>query len=111
IPVGTHSFHIRACNSYGVWDRDGIVYGVTEQPFLYETTLFRVAALGVFGLLVAGTYRFRIRQIAGRINARFDERLAERTRLARELHDTMLQTIQGSKLITDDALDHTEDPV
>ena len=111
IPVGTHSFHIRACNSYGVWDRDGIVYGVTEQPFLYETTLFRVAALGVFGLLVAGTYRFRIRQIAGRINARFDERLAERTRLARELHDTMLQTIQGSKLIADDALDHTDDPV
>ena len=111
IPIGTQSFHIRACNSDGVWDREGIVYGVTEQPFLYETTLFRVAALGVFGLLVAGTYRFRIRQIAGRINARFDERLAERTRLARELHDTMLQTIQGSKLIADDALDHTDDPV
>jgi signal transduction histidine kinase len=35
----------------------------------------------------------------------FDERLAERTRLARELHDTLLQTIQGSKMVADDALE------
>jgi len=39
------------------------------------------------------------------MSARFDERLAERTRIARDLHDTLLQTIQGSKLVADDALD------
>jgi signal transduction histidine kinase len=38
------------------------------------------------------------------MSARFDERLAERTRLARELHDTLLQTIQGTKMIADEAL-------
>ncbi|HEY6303606.1 MAG TPA: histidine kinase [Terriglobales bacterium] len=37
------------------------------------------------------------------MSARFDERLAERTRIARELHDTFLQTVQGSKLVVDDA--------
>jgi signal transduction histidine kinase len=39
----------------------------------------------------------------------FDERLAERTRMARDLHDTLLQTIQGSKLVADDALDSSTD--
>jgi signal transduction histidine kinase len=43
------------------------------------------------------------------MSARFDERLAERTRIARDLHDTVLQTIQGSKLVADDALDSCSD--
>src|ERR1700736_2856798 len=41
----------------------------------------------------------------------FDERLAERTRMARDLHDTLLQTIQGSKLVADNALDSSTDPI
>jgi signal transduction histidine kinase len=41
----------------------------------------------------------------------FDERLAERARMARDLHDTFLQTIQGSKLVADDALEPSTDPV
>jgi signal transduction histidine kinase len=44
------------------------------------------------------------------MSARFDERLHERTRMARDLHDTFLQTIQGSKLVADDALDPSTDP-
>jgi PAS domain S-box-containing protein len=65
IPVGAHSFHIRACNRDGVWDRDGIVYSVIQQPFLYETTWFRLSALAVIGLLVAGIHRWRLRQLRG----------------------------------------------
>jgi len=53
----------------------------------------------------------RIRKIATIMSARFDERLAERTRLARELHDTLLQTIQGSKMVADDTLDESADLV
>jgi len=56
-------------------------------------------------------YRLRLRQVANAISARFDERLAERTRLARELHDTFLQTVEGSKLVTDHALERSSDPV
>jgi signal transduction histidine kinase len=44
------------------------------------------------------------------LRIRFDERLEERTRLARELHDTLLQTIQGSKLVADHAQQHLDDP-
>ena len=51
-----------------------------------------------------------MRKVAQAINARFDERLAERTRLAQDLHDTLLQTIQASKMVADDALEATSDP-
>jgi signal transduction histidine kinase len=49
-------------------------------------------------------YRLRVRMIR-------KERLAERTRIAHELQDTMLQTVQGSKLLTDDALEKSNDSV
>ena len=54
-------------------------------------------------------YRWRLRKAARAIRVRFDERLAQRTRTARELHDTMLQTIQGSKFVADDALENSND--
>ena len=53
----------------------------------------------------------RVRQVARAMRDRFDERLGERTRVARELHDTLLQTIQGSNIIADGALlDPSNDP-
>src|SRR6267154_5754008 len=66
------------------------------------------AACGV--LILVSLHKLRLRQIARTISTRFDERLAERTRMARELHDTFLQTIQGSKLVADHALKPSSDP-
>jgi signal transduction histidine kinase/ligand-binding sensor domain-containing protein len=109
LPPGTHAFHVRASNRDGIWDRTGIVYLITQKPFFYQTTWFRVAMIATALLLVIGLYRLRLRQATARLNARFDERLAERTRIARELHDTLLQTIQGSKLVADDALERATD--
>ena len=43
------------------------------------------------------------------VELRMEERVSERTRLARDLHDTLLQTLQGSKLVADDALEHRSD--
>jgi signal transduction histidine kinase len=60
-------------------------------------------------LLVWAIYLFRVRQIARVMGARFDERLAERTQLARDLHDTLLQTIQGGRLVVNDALNKRSD--
>ena len=45
------------------------------------------------------------------IELRLEERVSERTRITRELHDTFLQTIQGSKLVADDALEQSTDPI
>jgi signal transduction histidine kinase len=111
IPPGEHLFHLRACNRDGIWDRVGIVYGIRQQPHVYETNFFRLGTLALLVAIGIGAYRLRVRQIATALQAGFDERLDERTRLARDLHDTLLQTIQGGKLVVDEALDHQSDPI
>jgi signal transduction histidine kinase len=60
-------------------------------PPFWQTTWFRVACMlaGVAGILAL--YRLRMQQLANQLNLRFEERLAERTHIARELHDTLLQ--------------------
>jgi signal transduction histidine kinase len=77
---------------------------------LYETSLFRLAAAAMFALLLAGAYQVRLRRITAHMNARLDERVAERTRLARELHDTLLQTIQASKMVAAEAINDADNP-
>jgi signal transduction histidine kinase/ligand-binding sensor domain-containing protein len=110
LPPGTHALHIRASNRSGIWDRQGVVFTITQQPFFYQTRWF-VAAMWFSGAaLVVGLYRLRVRQMSRLISARFDERLAERTRVARELHDTLLQTMQGSKMVAENALTNRSDP-
>ncbi len=104
IPVGVHSFHIRASNGDGVWDPEGVVYNVTQKPFFYQTVTFRLAAVMAGLLLLVGLYQLRLRQAAARLNARLEERLAERERIARDLHDTLLQGFQGLILRFHDAM-------
>ncbi len=99
IPPGTHQFHVRASNRDGIWDRAGIVYNIVQQPYFYETAIFRLATVTAGLLLLAGLYRLRLRQAAARLNAHLEGKLAERERIARELHDTLLQGIQGLVLL------------
>lgn len=111
IPVGVHSFHVRATNGDGVWDRKGIIYNITQKPFFYETMGFRLGVVAAGFFVLAGLYQLRLRQAAARLNAIFNERMSERNRLAGELHDTILQTVQATKMIVDNArLNHSEDP-
>jgi ligand-binding sensor domain-containing protein len=104
IPVGVHAFHIRASNGHGVWDREGIVYSVIQKPSFYQTVTFRLAALVAGVLLLVGLYQLRLRQAAAGLSARLEERLAERERIARDLHDTLLQGFQGLILRFHDAM-------
>lgn len=109
IPVGTHALQIRACNRNGIWDRQGVAFSITQQPFFYQTRWFIAAMVALGFLLVFLLYNLRVAQISRMLSARFDERLAERTRVARELHDTLLQTVQGSKIVADHALKNSAD--
>jgi signal transduction histidine kinase/ligand-binding sensor domain-containing protein len=106
---GSYRFRVIASNNDGVWNETGATLDFQVAAAWYQTIWFRsvCAVLGV--LLLWAIYRLRVRQIAGTMKARFDERLAERTRIARDLHDTFLQTIQGSKLVADNALGATTD--
>jgi signal transduction histidine kinase/ligand-binding sensor domain-containing protein len=98
IPHGSYLFHLRASNGYGFWDREGIVYRITQEPFFYETAAFRILMIAAGCMLLTSAYRLRLRQESARIKVRLEERVAERERIARDLHDTLLQGFQGSLL-------------
>jgi len=109
IPPGRYRFRVIACNSDGVWNEVGDVIDLEFAPAWFQTLWFR-AALVVTALMILWTaYRLRLRQISTTLRLRFNERLEERTRLARDLHDTLLQTIQGSQLVAADALNSPDD--
>jgi signal transduction histidine kinase len=95
---GTYRFRVIASNSEGVWNSAEAALPFTIAPAWSQMGSFWVA----IGLLVAGGiwggYRMRLRQLAQQLDVRFEERLAERSRIARELHDTMLQSFQGAVL-------------
>jgi signal transduction histidine kinase/ligand-binding sensor domain-containing protein len=92
---GPYKFLVAACNNSGVWNTQGAELSFVILPAWYQTTVFRLCA-GVFLLLLGyAFYLLRIRQYAAAMKARFEERLDERIRIARELHDTLLQSFHG----------------
>jgi len=95
---GPYRFHVIACNSDGVWNETGAELTFVVSPAYYQTLWFRV----LFTLAVAATlwclYLLRLRQATAQIQARLGERMDERERIARELHDTLLQGFQGLML-------------
>jgi signal transduction histidine kinase len=72
------------------------VYRITQEPFFYETAAFQILMVAAGCILLTGAYRFRLRQESARMKVRLEERVAERERIARDLHDTLLQSFQGS---------------
>ncbi|UWZ85241.1 sensor histidine kinase [Occallatibacter riparius] len=111
LPPGHYQFRVIASNNDGVWNERGAMLAFSIAPTWYQTRAFQAACVVLAALIVWLIYRLRVRYVAKSIAARFDERLAERTRIARDLHDTLLQTIQGSKLVADDALDMPSEPI
>src|SRR5258708_8859463 len=108
---GRYQFRVIASNSDGVWNDVGATLDFSVAPAWHQTNWFRALCLISGGFIICLTYRLRVMRISRAIGARFDDRLAERTRMARDLHDTFLQTIQGSKLVADDALESSTDPI
>jgi ligand-binding sensor domain-containing protein/two-component sensor histidine kinase len=95
IPIGTHAFRIRASNSDGVWDRSGISFAVIQKPYFYQTWWFLAVCIGAFLGLLSAFYHLRVRRLHQRFAMVVEARVDERTRIARELHDTLLQSLHG----------------
>lgn len=92
---GTYRFRVIAANADGVWNRTGATADFEVPPTFFQSGWFRLLALGAIGFLIWLALRIRTLQLSRRIRARMEERLIERERIARELHDTLLQSIQG----------------
>jgi signal transduction histidine kinase/ligand-binding sensor domain-containing protein len=95
LPRGHYRFTVIGSNNDGVWNKEGATMTLSKAPKFYQTLWFRVlcGALGLAALWAA--YRLRLSSITSRMQARLDSALAERERIARDLHDTLLQGVHG----------------
>jgi signal transduction histidine kinase/ligand-binding sensor domain-containing protein len=95
LPPRNYRFRVVACNNSGVWNEAGTFLDLAVAPAYYQTTWFRLSCVAAFLALLGGLYQLRLRQLAREYDIRVEERVGERTRIARELHDSLLQGVQG----------------
>jgi ligand-binding sensor domain-containing protein/signal transduction histidine kinase len=94
LPPRDYRFQVEAATEDGTWDTSTAMWAFTVRPKFYQTRPF-YAVIGLVALVcIAGAWRFRLRIV----QREFSLVLAERTRLARELHDTLLQSMVGVAL-------------
>ena len=91
IGPGSYRFRVIASNADGVWNPEETVVRLEIAPFFWQTWWFRLSVVSTFGLGMLALYRLRLHQVRTHLNRIFEERLAERTQIAQELHDTLLQ--------------------
>jgi signal transduction histidine kinase/ligand-binding sensor domain-containing protein len=96
LPPRNYRFRVIASNNNGVWNETGAIYEFAIAPAYYQTTWFRTSVVAGTLFLLWALYQYRVRQLAHVFDARLDERINERTRVARELHDTLLQSFHGA---------------
>ena len=95
LPPGKYSFRVMACNSDGVWNDNAAKLDFSVSPAYYQTNWFRALCAVFFVALLWGAYQWRVQQLHRQFEMKLDARVSERTRIARELHDTLLQGAHG----------------
>jgi len=91
----SYRFRVIASNNSGVWNEAGDSLDFSIDPVYYQTAWFRVSVVVAFFALLWALYRSRLHQIAREFNANLEGRVDERLRVARDLHDTLLQSFHG----------------
>jgi signal transduction histidine kinase/ligand-binding sensor domain-containing protein len=92
---GDYRFLLKAANRDGVWSQQEAVLPLSIPPSFTQTVWFYLLCVVVVSALGYGLYLLRMRQVIGRMNALLGERLLERERIARALHDNWLQDMHG----------------
>ncbi|KAB2887628.1 MAG: hypothetical protein F9K40_21205, partial [Kofleriaceae bacterium] len=92
---GDYVFRVLATNNDGVWNEVGARIAFSIAPRYYQTPWFAAACVTVAAALLWVAYLLRLRRVSRQIHDRLQERHQERERIARELHDTLLQSVQG----------------
>ena len=92
---GKYRFRVIACNNSGVWNEEGASLDFSIAPAWYQTNWFRMACGATLLLLLWFIYQLRLQQLRHQFSIALDARVNERTRIARDLHDTLLQSFHG----------------
>jgi signal transduction histidine kinase len=95
LPTGTYMFHVQGASRRGPWSEPGAQLRIQILPPWWATRWFRITCLVLILLLVWSVHRYHLHQLTIQFNVRLEERVSERTRIARDLHDTLLQSFHG----------------
>ena len=95
---GTYRFRVIACNNSGVWNEQGDALEFSVDPAFYQTNWFRTLCAVLMLALAWAIYQLRVRQLHREFDLALDARVSERTSIARDLHDTLLQSFHGLML-------------
>jgi signal transduction histidine kinase/ligand-binding sensor domain-containing protein len=98
LPPGKYTFRVIACNNDGVWNEEGATLKFNIAPTFYQTGWFILLCAVAVTCLIWMAYRWRVRWIAAQLDQQFEQRLAERTRIAQDLHDTLLQGVLSASM-------------
>jgi signal transduction histidine kinase len=93
---GRYEFRVMAANNDGVWNEAGALIDFSIAPAFYQTTWFRLLYVAAFLALLWAVYQLRLHRLQREYEVGLEERVGERTRIARELHDTLLQSFHGT---------------
>ncbi|WEK46248.1 MAG: triple tyrosine motif-containing protein [Candidatus Andeanibacterium colombiense] len=103
---GDYRFRVIAANDDGVWNKTGATLAFTIRPTFFESWPFQILCAFAAAALIWLAYALRLRAVTDRLRAHAAERADERERIARELHDTLLQSVQMLTLRFQLALDY-----
>ncbi len=92
---GPYRFRVIASNNSGVWNEQGDTLEFSVAPAYYQTGWFRALCAAAFLALLWAAYQLRVRQLHHKFAMTLEARVGERTRIARDLHDTLLQSFHG----------------
>lgn len=95
LPAGEYRLRVQSATGNSDWNEPGAQMHITVLPPWWNTWWFRTMYLLALCLSIWMAYRWKMRQLAGQFELRLEERINERARIARELHDTLLQSFQG----------------
>jgi ligand-binding sensor domain-containing protein/signal transduction histidine kinase len=95
LPSGTYTFRVQGATRGGPWSEPGVALRIEILPPWWEMWWFRVIGVIAAVCMLWALYQLRIQQLVREYKMRLDERVNERTRIARELHDSLLQSFQG----------------
>lgn len=92
---GTYRFHVRATNEEGIQSVGDVSTAFTIEPTFAQTLWFKLLVAATIAALLYAVYAWRMHRLARYYDDQMTTRLGERERIARELHDTLLQSVQG----------------
>ena len=95
LPPGEYVFRVQGSNNHGVWNERGLSIRIRILPPWWSTRWFRAICAALILVSLWALYQLRIHQLTRQFDMTLGARVSERTRIARDLHDTLLQSFHG----------------